>query len=311
MIIMPTIQYISQIRSYYSYQSKHNLNPEIYKSFSLRLLSGALGAEIKGLNLSNELNLEQVTELKRALQNYLVLTFPNQSIDPRSHLALARYFGETEPHPIVQGIDGYPDILQITKEAGAETKFGEVWHSDNSYLQAPTKISILIACEVPPFGNDTLFANMHLAFESLSPEMRKMLEGLRAIHTAREAFSISAHRVDNFVGKSSMKYEQHPILSEEISHPVVRTHPETYRKLLFVNSMFTHRFDGMTVGESKPLLTFLFEHLSRPEFTCRVRWENHQVTIWDNRSTQHLAINDNCTHKRVMRRVSVKGDVPF
>ena len=215
-----------------------------------------------------------------------------------------------ERHAIVKGLDNYPDILEVVKEAGTKTRFGEVWHSDNSYLPEPSGVSVLIGREIPSVGNDTVWAGMHLVYENLSKGLRETLDGMRAIHSASRAFSKSESRKENYDGKSQLKYEESEALYREVSHPVVRTHPISGKKVIFVNQMFTLRFDGWTEEESKPLLDYLTGLPNRPEVQCRFRWKPNSIAIWDNRLVQHIAIGDGADTRRRIQRVTTKGEVP-
>jgi len=180
-----------------------------------------------------------------------------------------------------------------------------------TYLDEPALGSILYALEVPDYGGDTMFANQYMAYEALSPGMRHMLDGLVAIHSARGVYGVDA---DNSYarrdGLSAMQIKRSEAAHRETEHPVVRTHPETGRKGLYVNRNFTVRFKDMTVEESRPLLNFLYEHAVRPEFTCRFRWERGSIAFWDNRCVQHYALNDYHGQRRVMHRVTINGDRP-
>eukprot|EP00954_Amorphochlora_amoebiformis_P027368 1385126-Amorphochlora_amoeboformis.AAC.3 len=275
-------------------------------------LTACLGAEISGVDLSEKLSEDIVEEIWNSFLLFGVVFFRNQNLSPSQQVELAKRFGEVDRHPIVRGLDENPDVLQIIREAGEQTNFGETWHSDNSYMLEPSLGSILHAVEIPPVGNDTLFSCAYSTYESLSPKLRAVLENLYAVHTAGEAFnpnSVSGGSFDN--PESTMKYQKAQELVSHALHPVVRTHPETGRKALFVNSMFTTNFEGMTRKESKPILDFLYEQTGKPEFTCRFRWQTGDVAMWDNRAVQHVAIGDNSSHRRVMNRVTLKGDKPY
>jgi len=278
---------------------------------SLRRLTSALGVEVRGLDLSKPLAPSLVITLKDLIKQHLVVTIPGQiGFEPGHHDAFARAFGQPEPHSIVKGRPDYPDIIEWTKDVGSPTDFGESWHTDNSFTTCPSSLSILYGIEIPPYGNDTVFANMYLAYEGLSKGLQELLRSLNAVHSAAKAFNYnSKERQDRFAGAEDRKYDkQAEVLAKDVVHPVVRTHPETGRKLLYVNQMFTTRFDNMTEAESLPLLQYLWTHLSRPEYQCRVAWTPNQLTIWDNRPTQNMAINDNFEHRRRMRRISLKGE---
>jgi taurine dioxygenase len=204
-------------------------------------------------------------------------------------------------YPFVKGIEGFPEIIAVAKLAHQTINFGGIWHSDTTYLECPPMGSMLLAREVPPVGGDTLFASMYRAYDALSDGLKRVLEGLTAISDSSKA-DASRTREDRAGGDPKA-----PLVAE---HPVVRTHPETGRKALYVNVGHTVRFGGMTDAESAPLLDFLFQHLSRPEFTCRFAWRPGSIAFWDNRCAQHNAINDYPGQRRIMHRITLAGDRP-
>lgn len=276
-------------------------------SIEVRPVSGALGAEVCGVDLGDALSDEQVDTLRRAFLDHQVIFFRGQSLDPDSHKEVGRHFGDLNIHGYYESLPGHPEILPVLKEPEATGNIGGVWHSDVTYLPAPALGSILYALEVPPAGGDTMFASQYLAWETLSDGMKDMLEGLRAIHSS-DIFTNKARRDAVNATRTTKLNEVDETI--ESSHPVVRTHPETGRKCLFVNGAFTRRIDGWTAEESRPLLDFLYRQASRPEFTCRFRWEEGSIAFWDNRCTQHYALNDYQGHRRSMHRVTLEGDRP-
>ncbi len=269
-----------------------------------RRVSGALGAEISGVDLSRPLPKEAFAEVKRLWLEHLVIFFRDQPLTPAQFMAFAGQFGTPVEYPMVKGIDGYPNIIEVKKLENDRIAFGGIWHTDTAYLPAPPMASMLVAREVPPFGGDTLFANMYLAFDSLSPALKILLQGLKAVNTSTKA-DASKTREDAL--KTSAKEGAQDYLAE---HPVVRTHPETGRKALYVNSGHTVRFAGWSEEESAPLLKYLFEFQVRPEFTCRFAWQPGSIALWDNRCAQHNAVNDYHGHRRLMHRITLAGDVP-
>lgn len=275
------------------------------RTLEIRPIAGALGAEIHGVDLSRSLSADIVAELRRALLDHLVIFFRDQELSPARFLAFARSFGTPIEYPFVRGLPEFPDIIEVKKLEHEVVNFGGIWHSDTTYLETPPMGSMLLAREVPPVGGDTMFANMYRAYETLSPGMREMLAGLRAINSSAKA-DVTRTREDRV--KSSPGGEARK--SYAATHPVVRTHPETGRKALYVNTAHTVRFDGMTEAESAPLLDFLFAHQVKPEFTCRFRWEVGSIAFWDNRAAQHNPINDYHGHRRVMHRITLAGDRP-
>lgn len=265
-------------------------------------IAGALGAEIHGVDLRS-LSDEDVKAIRQAFLKYQVIFFRNQDLDPATFLAFSARFGKPVPYPFVKGIDGFPEIIQILKRKEERINFGGIWHSDTSYFEEPPMASILLAREIPPYGGDTLFANQVAAYEGLSDGLKKTLSGLRAISTSAKA-DVSRTREDR-IKESGVKADD-----LEASHPVVRTHPETGLKSLYVNVAHTARFEGWTEEESAPLLAYLFAHQVKPEFTCRFRWEPNSIAFWDNRAAQHNPINDYHGFERRMHRITLAGDKP-
>jgi taurine dioxygenase len=274
-------------------------------SLAIRPLAGAIGAEITGVDLAGEVEDDTIAAIRRAWLDHLVIFFRGQDLPPARLLAFARRFGEPIEYPFVKGIDGFPEVTPVVKLEHERVNFGGLWHSDTAYLETPPMGTMLIAREVPPHGGDTLFANMYLAYESLSPGMRRMLDGLVAVNSSAKA-DVSKTREDRMRDAAR---EDAPTGYEAL-HPVVRTHPETGRRALYVNGGHTVRFRDMTEEESAPLLGFLFAHQTRPEFTCRFRWEAGSLAFWDNRCAQHNPINDYHGFRRVMHRVTLAGDRP-
>jgi len=279
----------------------------LLRSNTLRIdpIAGALGAEVDGVDLSRPLGAETVTLFLRALLDHLVLFFRDQELTPESLLGAARQFGTPIEYPFVKGIDGYPEVIEVAKLEHERVNFGGVWHSDTTYLERPPMGTLLLAREVPPAGGDTLFANMYRACEALSGGMRDMLEGLTGINSSAKA-DASRTREDRI--RTAPKGGGSRVLEAE--HPVLRTHPATGRKALYVNIAHTVRFGGMTEAESAPLLSYLFQHQIKPEFTCRFRWRPGSLAFWDNRAAQHNPINDYHGYRRIMHRVTLAGDRP-
>jgi taurine dioxygenase len=276
-----------------------------YSRLEIRPVAGALGAEIVGVDLARHLDDAVVAEIRHLWLDHLVIFFRDQTLPPQKLLAFARRLGEVVEYPFIKGIEGFPEITPVIKLEHEKVNFGGLWHSDTAYLDRPPMGTMLIAREVPPFGGDTLFANMYLAYETLSEGMKRMLNGLVAVNSSAKA-NVTRTREDRMRGdaKSDAKLEY------VAEHPVVRTHPETRRKALYVNSGHTVRFKDMTEAESAPILNYLFEHVTRPEFTCRFRWQQGSLALWDNRCTQHNPVNDYHGFKRLMHRVTLAGDKP-
>ncbi len=277
------------------------------KTIQVKPVSGALGAQIEGVDLGTDLDNETFDAIRQAFLDHQVVFFRDQSLTPEQQAAFGRRFGSLNIHPYVKGMDDHPEAMEIIKEPHEKVNFGGGWHSDMSFQKEPALGSVLYALEVPAYGGDTLFASQHRAYEDLSEGMKDMLEGMVAIHTAEKEYGqkgISAQ------SRSAMDIEQAGNDVPEHEHPVVRTHPETGRKALYVNPAFTMYFKNMTRRESRPLLNFLFAHCTQEAFTCRFRWTPGAVAFWDNRSVQHFALNDYQGHRRHMRRVTINGDRP-
>ncbi len=268
-------------------------------------VAGALGAEITGVDLGRELSSETVAAIRRAWLEHLVIFVRDQPLPPARFLAFARCFGEPIEYPFVKGLPDYPEIIPVLKLESEKVNFGGVWHSDTTYLDVPPMASMLVAREVPPAGGDTLFANMYLAYETLSDGMQRLLAPLRAVASSSKA-DASRTREDRLKDSARTDAREEYVAT----HPVVRVHPETGRRALYVNVAHTVRFEGMTVEESAPILGYLFEHLTRPELTCRFRWQPGSLAFWDNRCAQHNAINDYHGHRRSMHRITLAGDKP-
>ncbi len=281
-----------------------------YSHITVTPLTGVLGAEIDGIDLTTELGDRVIEELEHAFAQHSVIVFRNQDMGPEDQKRFTRMFGEFGVEPYVKTMPDHPEVIEVVKdktEIGVKN-FGGNWHSDWSFQAAPPRATILHAKEVPPYGGDTLFANMYMAYETLSPGMRQMLDGLRVMHSARRPYG-----VDNKVfgtAKRSMTIINSEEAHAEHAHPAVRTIPETGRKALFINPVYAIRFADMTERESGPLLDFLNDHATRVEFTCRVRWQPGTLTMWDNRCVQHNAMNDYDGFSRRLHRTTVAGVAP-
>ena len=267
-------------------------------------VAGALGAEITGVDLAGDLPETVVAEIRRAWLAHGVVFFRGQDLSLDAYLAFAERIGEPVEYPFVKGIDGYPKIITVAKLPHETVNFGGVWHSDTAYLERPPMGTMLLAREVPPAGGDTLYASMVAAYEACSPGLRATLDGLRAVNTSAMA-DVSKTREDRIRDTGAEEQRDY-----EAVHPVVRTHPETGRKALYVNPAHTARFEGMTEEESRPLLDFLFAQAVRPEFTCRFHWEVGSLALWDNRCVWHNPVNDYHGYARTMHRITLAGDVP-
>ena len=267
-------------------------------------VAGALGAEISGVDLA-KVDDATMAEIRHAWLEHLVIFFRDQDLSPAQFLAFARRIGEPIEYPFVKGLDEHPEIIPVLKLPHETHNFGGIWHSDTTYLAEPPMASMLIAREVPPVGGDTEFANMYLAYETLSAGMKRLLDGLTAVNSSSAA-DVSRTREDRI--KDSARADAR---KEYVAHhPVVRVHPETGRRALYVNVAHTVGFEDMTPEESAPLLQYLVRHQVRPDFTCRFRWRPGSIALWDNRCAQHNAINDYPGHRRLMHRITLAGDRP-
>lgn len=278
-------------------------------TLQVRPLTGALGAEIEGVDLSRPLAKEQRDDIHQAFLKHQVLVFRGQTLTPQQQVGVAKMFGKPAIYPFLRGLDEAPEVSVLAKAPEDKVNFGGNWHSDTAYKEAPDMGTLLYALEVPEAGGDTLFANMYLAYEALSPGMKRMLEGLRAIYSSEKGYAgRRAERMKSIQGMKNAVAEE--VATFESEHPVVRTHPETKRKSLYISRSHTVRFKDMTDDESTPLINWLADFAVQPQFTCRVRWMADTLTIWDNRCTNHFAVNDYFGVSRLMHRVTIEGDRP-
>jgi taurine dioxygenase len=272
-------------------------------------IAGACGAEVQGVDLSQELDDETFTEVKQAFLDHQVLFFRDQDLSEDQHKAFGRRFGTLNIHPRYVPMEGHPEIFPIRKDPENPRIIGESWHHDLTHLPRPPLGAVLYALETPPVGGDTLFANQYQAYDSLSDGLKRMLDGLKGVHDNRiQAPSNAAAK--NAERASKLREDMDETEEPECEHPIAVTHPETGRKALFVNRVRTRRFAGMTEAESRPLLDYLIQHSYKPEFTCRFRWRDGSVAFWDNRCVMHKALNDYPGHKRYMNRVTINGARP-
>lgn len=269
--------------------------------FEVKPLSPQIGAELSGIKLAGDLPDEAIAEIRRALLDHKVVFFRDQNeLSAQEHIAFARRFGELEIHPATPKGQPDPEILRITHDENSKGR-ENAWHSDVTWRPEPSLGSILRAIEVPPVGGDTLFSCMYAAYDALSLEMKAFASGLTAVHDITRVF---AGRLNKSVDELRAQYP----LQE---HPVVRTHPETGRRSLYVNTAFTDHIVGLSKKESDWLLEHLYSFAAVPEHQCRIRWEAGSVAFWDNRACQHYAASDYFPQKRVMERVTICGDRPY
>jgi taurine dioxygenase len=271
----------------------------------VKKIAGALGAEIAGVDLAAGITPQLAGVIRGAFLEHQVIFLRGQNLTPQQFLEFAQAMGQPVEYPFVKGIEGYPQIIEVKKLEHEKNNFGGIWHSDTTYLAQPPMGSMLLSREVPPYGGDTLFASQYAAYDGLSETMKGLLAGLVGISSSARA-DVSKTREDRI--KEGGKQESPKEYRAE--HPVVRTHPETGRKALYVNVAHTAGVLGLSDEESAPLLQFLFQHQVKPEFTCRFVWEPNCIAFWDNRCVQHNPVNDYHGFRRVMQRITLQGDTP-
>jgi len=272
-------------------------------------LAGALGAEVGGVTLKSLEDPAAWDAVRRAFLEHSVLVFRDQALEPADLMRVGARFGEPCHYPFVTGMDGFPFIFEVVKEEGETVNFGGNWHSDTTYLKQPPLATLLYAVESPAYGGDTLFASTRAAYDALSDGMKRFLDGMVGVNSAGLKHAGGRHALHRSVG--AMRIHGTEAADQiEAEHPVARTHPETGRKALYCSRSHTIRFKDMSEQESRPIIDYLQAHQTRPEFTCRVRWEPGTLTIWDNRCTQHNAVNDYHGQRRRMRRLTVGAQTP-
>jgi taurine dioxygenase len=275
-------------------------------TIDVRPISGAVGAEIHGVDLSSSLSDDLFAEICQAYDDHGVIFFRDQELRPEDHIAFAERWGDININRFFTPVDDYPMIAEVRKEPEQKTNIGSRWHTDHSYDQVPAMGSVLYALEVPTKGGDTLFASMAAAYDALSDGMKSALDGLEAHHSSRHAFGLNARQMKSTHG-NDQAYNNPDLATQDAIHPVVLTHPRTGRKGIYVNGDFTTHFVGWTRAESNPLLEMLYSHATEPRFTGRFRWEKGSVALWDNLAVQHCAVNDYQGERRLMHRITVEG----
>ena len=278
--------------------------PSVEESIALEPLTPTIGAEVQGIDLSTAPDEATLSALREALLEYKVLFFRDQDISTEEHLAFARQFGELEVHPFAPHKEGHPEVLAITHDRDSKGRENK-WHSDVTWRECPSLGSILRAIEVPPVGGDTLFSDSYAAYEGLSDEVKEKIEGKVAVHDFAHFRKLMAKR-----GKTAEEIEEMNRKYPEVEHPVVRTHPETGSRGLYVNTAFTQYIVGMEREESDALLQHLYAQAAIPEYQCRFRWQKNSIAFWDNRACQHYAVSDYWPAVRRMERVTIIGDRP-
>jgi taurine dioxygenase len=282
-----------------------------YQTLDVRPIAGALGAEIYGANLKDGDDSPMWGELRRAFLEYHVIAVRGQDLTPDDLMRVGGKFGEPAFYPFAKGMDGYPHIHEVIKREGETENFGNDWHTDTMYVEKPPRATLLYALETPPKGGDTLYVNTAAAYDALSDGMKRLIDGLVGVNDGALKHKRAGSRAAHHAGIGGMTLQNADKAGAFVSrHPIVRTHPDTGRKALYVSALHTIRFEGMTEAESRPLIVFLNNHCIENEFSCRVRWEPGQLTIWDNRCTMHNAINDYHGYRRHMRRLIVGAEPP-
>ena len=276
----------------------------------VRPMAGALGAELAGVDVAEPLDAATLAALREAVVRAGVVVLRDQKLSREAQLAFARQLGTPEVHPIANGMADHPELIRVLKPVGERAFFGTSWHTDNSFFEKPTSFTILYGETIPAVGGDTVFASMEQAYETLSDPMKRFLAPLAAVHSASSAYDPRTTGDAKYRGEAAITYTYSDAIWAEVVHPVVRTHPESGRRSLYVNPMFTQRIVGLERHESAAILAMLYAHQQRIEFQCRLRWAPGSLAIWDNRSVQHYAIDDYTDFERVMYRVTLEGTKP-
>jgi len=287
-----------------------------YRRIKVQPVAGALGAEIDGVDLSSKPDAETVEEIKNAFTDHQVICFRDQRLTPQLLAQFAENFGPLTRHPFIKTLPGSPFVAPIIRDAdaGDSLNFGGQWHCDVAFLESPPLGSMLYAVDIPPYGGDTMFANLYLAYQTLSPGMQDLADRLILVHSAAIGYDPDRGAKDpskSLIAQKGMQFEVNDDPKKEMEHPFVQIHPVSHRKLIWHTGPYSLRFKNMTEEESKPLLDFFQRHASQPAFTCRFRWQAGTVLLWDNRCVQHFAINDYGGFRREMHRVQIGGERPF
>ena len=272
---------------------------------NVKRVAGAIGAELQAINLADGIDGELAATLRALLNEHEVLFLRDQAISAADQKALAEVFGPLQTHPAYGTVEGFPEVMILESTRENPSKI-EVWHSDMTFRQHPPSVTVLRGITIPEVGGDTLFASMTAAYDGLSPGMQSYLEGLTAVHDFSHGFRESLAEPGGRERLADAVAANPPV-----RHPVVQTHPETGKKVLFVNALFTTHIDGLPPLESAEVLQFLWRHASLPEFTCRFSWTPDSLVLWDNRSTQHKPVNDFFPATRRLHRVVSEGDQPY
>ncbi len=268
-------------------------------------LSNGIGVIVSGIDVARGLNSDTITELRHLWLQHLVVFIRDQQLTPKQQMVFASQIGEPDTYPFLSGLPGYPQITEVLKKENETVNFGGVWHTDTIYQPCPPMATMLYAIEIPPIGGDTLFANQYAAFDALSDGLAGTLKSLKAVARAGNK-AVAATRA-NRLGDQGTDVQAADLMAE---HPVVRIHPETGRQSLYLSPAHSTQFSGWTEQESTALLKTLFTLQTQPEYTCRFRWQTGDIALWDNRCTLHYPINDYQGHRRLLHRITLKGDQP-
>ncbi len=272
-----------------------------YNNFKIRPLAGAMGAEILDVDLKN-INDATFEEIYKAFVDYQVIGILDQDLNSDEYLEFGRRWGKIHHYPYMKGLETHPEILEIVKTETDTYAFGNVWHSDGSFTEIPPKATMLYAQELPPAGGDTLFANMYQAYNTLSDQMKEVLGSLKGLYVGDQPLKLG-----NFTGAKSMQQQDPGKTKVHSYHPIIRTHPDSEEKALYIGGHAVE-IEGMTKEESTPILNYLKSHSTRPEFICRLKWSPGTIAIWDNRCTQHYAVDDYAGFRRRMHRITILGE---
>mgnify|MGYP001823868469 CR=1 FL=1 len=274
--------------------------------YEVQPIAGALGAEIHGIDLArDDIGADELATVRELLLEHQVIFFRDQDISPAQHKTLALYFGPVQTHPAYGTVEGFPEITILESTEEEPTKI-EAWHTDMTFRQHPPMGAVLRSVTVPPRGGDTMWSSMTAAYDGLSQPMQAFLERLTAVHDFSWGFKESLAEPGGRERLADAVAANPPV-----RHPVIRVHPETGKKVIFVNSLFTTHIEGLSASESDALLAFLYEHVTTAEYTCRFQWQPNSIAIWDNRSTQHKPVNDYFPAHRKLLRITVDGDKPY
>ena len=276
---------------------------------TIKRLSGALGAELGRVDLGVPQSAVQIRAMKQALTDHLVVSIPDQTLSLDALERITDELGGRAITPFVKPLPDRPYVIRVIKEKADKLNFANAWHSDLSYMAEPPSYTLLYAHEVPDYGGDTLFQNQYLAYDTLSDGLNSTLRSLRAVHTAGPAYGTGGY-LERVNDKMSMEIQPSDEAFQECTHPAVIRHPDSGRAVLYLNGVYTSRFEGWTQLESQALLQHIYKHGTNENLTCRVRWAKGTLTIWDNRATQHNALNDYHGQRREMFRTSVAGSAP-